>query len=94
MKYMYVILVGVWPYIKLYHPHTFFQCLYNWDITAVTRQLIPRQVRIVSSEYKIMRQWRIHIMVNLKEANVMSKRYFKKRKTSIIQSTTPQFQYT
>lgn len=65
MKNLHIIFRGVWPYIQFNNPHSSPQSLYDGDIAAVTTELIPSQIGIVTRKYEIMRQWCRHIMVHL-----------------------------
>lgn len=55
MKNMDIIFGGIRPDIKLYYSYTSLQCLYDWDITAITAELVSGKVGVVAGVNEIMR---------------------------------------
>jgi len=66
VKNINIVFVGIGPYIQFNDSNTFLQRINNRYLTTVTAQLITSQIRIMTSEYEIMRYRSIHVMMHLK----------------------------
>ena len=66
MKNIYIIFSRVRPDVQFNYSHTSLQSFYNWNVAAITAELVPSQVRIMACIYVIVGQGSGHILVNLK----------------------------
>lgn len=54
MIYFDIIFIGSWPQIQFNSAHASLQSLYNWLFTAITAQLVPSEIGVMSCIYEIM----------------------------------------